>query len=161
MKKTAVVTGGAGFIGGALVRALVGSGDWTVANLDRLGYASSPAALAALEGAPGYSFHELDIRRRGAVLGLLRDLRPEVVLHLAAKCYADSWGGRTGGRPLATLEEFPRDAPAAGAGSCLIFSPVKYILLQFLLWNSRHSFSACGRGSCPRFAHQAFSSPTS
>jgi hypothetical protein len=62
---------------------------------------------------------------------------------------------------VATLEEFPWDAPAAGAGSCLIFSPVKYVLPQFLLWNSRHSFSACASGSCPRFAHQAFSSPTS
>jgi dTDP-glucose 4,6-dehydratase len=89
MKKTALVTGGAGFIGGALVRALVGSGDWSVANVDRLGYASSPAALAALAGAPGYSFHELDIRRRGEILALLRSHRPQVVFHLAAETHVD------------------------------------------------------------------------
>ncbi|HMB77846.1 MAG TPA: dTDP-glucose 4,6-dehydratase [Kiloniellaceae bacterium] len=89
MQKTAVVTGGAGFIGGALVRALVASGDWRVLNIDRLGYAASPAALTPIAGAPGYRFETLDIRRGEAVLALLQELQPDVVFHLAAETHVD------------------------------------------------------------------------
>lgn len=89
MQKTAVVTGGAGFIGGALVRALVKSGVWRVLNIDRLGYAASPAALSAVESASGYRFEALDIRHGEAVLALLREVQPDVVFHLAAETHVD------------------------------------------------------------------------
>lgn len=89
MQKTAVITGGAGFIGGALVRDLVSSGNWRVLNIDRLGYAASPAALASVVGVPGYRFETLDIRQGTTVLELLRDVRPDVIFHLAAETHVD------------------------------------------------------------------------
>lgn len=85
-----VVTGGAGFIGSALVRLILGTTDHWVLTLDRLSYASSRAALAEAEGYPGrHELVEVDIRRRDEVSALLERFQPDLVFHLAAETHVD------------------------------------------------------------------------
>jgi dTDP-glucose 4,6-dehydratase len=86
--QTILVTGGAGFIGSAVVRHLVGKGK-RVVNLDLLTYAGNRANLKAIENAPNYRFVQGDIADVPLVLGLLRDERVEGVMHLAAESHVD------------------------------------------------------------------------
>ncbi|MEZ4384762.1 MAG: NAD-dependent epimerase/dehydratase family protein [Nannocystaceae bacterium] len=87
-KRTIVVTGGAGFIGSHLVDRLLGRGDAVVC-VDDFNDAYDPALkrenVAAHLEHPAYQLVELDIRDREAVAGLLRDLHPDAVVHLAAR----------------------------------------------------------------------------
>ena len=84
-----LVTGGAGFIGSAVVRRLVAATGWSVVNVDRLSYAGSPAAVAEAGGAPRHRFVQADIRDRQAMDALLAEHRPAAVLHLAAETHVD------------------------------------------------------------------------
>src|SRR5262245_28238812 len=84
-----LVTGGAGFIGSALVRLLVRESDHAVVNLDKLTYAASPEALAEVENHPRYSFERADIADRAAVERILRTHRPDAVVNLAAETHVD------------------------------------------------------------------------
>jgi dTDP-glucose 4,6-dehydratase len=83
-----LVTGGAGFIGSAVCRALVRGGNH-VLNLDALTYAASPKALAEIDAAPNYRFVRGDIRDRALLADLFAAFKPEVVLHLAAESHVD------------------------------------------------------------------------
>ncbi len=83
-----LVTGGAGFIGSAVVRDLVGR-QVGVVNLDKLTYAAVPGALAAVEDRPGYAFVRADIADRAAVDAALAAHRPDAILHLAAETHVD------------------------------------------------------------------------
>ncbi len=87
--RSVLVTGGAGFIGSALVRHLIAAGDSRVVVLDSLTYAASMAALAPVVGSPDYRFVEGDIRDRGLVARLLREEGIDVVMHLAAETHVD------------------------------------------------------------------------
>ena len=71
-----LVTGGAGFIGSAVVRHLVRKG-MRVVNLDKLTYAGNPASLKGLENAPNHRFVKGDIADVPLVLSLLREERVE------------------------------------------------------------------------------------
>lgn len=62
-----LVTGGAGFIGSALCRYLVGKLGHDVVNVDKLTYAANLTSLAAIESAPGYHFERADICDRPAM----------------------------------------------------------------------------------------------
>jgi len=84
-----LVTGGAGFIGSAVVRALLERGAETVGVLDSLTYAANPATLSPFDGRADYRFFKADIRDRQAVLGVFAAVRPEAVLHLAAETHVD------------------------------------------------------------------------
>jgi dTDP-glucose 4,6-dehydratase len=84
-----VVTGGAGFIGSAVCRLLVGELKATVLNIDKLTYAANPASLHPIEASPRYAFRQADICDRNAMCGLLRDFDPDAVLHLAAESHVD------------------------------------------------------------------------
>ncbi|KIM00178.1 dTDP-glucose 4 6-dehydratase [Paramagnetospirillum magnetotacticum MS-1] len=86
---TVLVTGGAGFIGSAVVRHLIGETGWSVVNLDRLSYAASPAALFEVKESPRHRFVHGDIRDRDLVSSLLAEHRPCAVLHLAAETHVD------------------------------------------------------------------------
>ena len=84
-----MVTGGAGFIGSALVRHLVG--DLGVATLvvDKLTYAASLASLAEVADRPLYSFERADIIDRAKMRSLLDSFEPDIVMHLAAETSVD------------------------------------------------------------------------
>ena len=83
-----LVTGGAGFIGSALVRHLVATGA-RIVNLDRLTYAGNLASLASVESAPNYRFVRGDIADGARILSLLREERIEGIVHLAAESHVD------------------------------------------------------------------------
>ncbi len=84
-----IVTGGAGFIGSALVRALLASGVERVVTLDRLTYAGTLDNLAELASDPRHVFAKLDIADGEGVSALLRTYAPRAVLHLAAESHVD------------------------------------------------------------------------
>jgi dTDP-glucose 4,6-dehydratase len=83
-----LVTGGAGFIGSAVVRLAVARGHQVV-NLDALTYAADLRNVAAVAGSPGYAFERADIRDAAALERIFRRHRPEAVLHLAAESHVD------------------------------------------------------------------------
>ena len=79
MMRHALVTGGCGFIGSALVLHLVRDLGWRVTNVDKLTYAANRASLAEIEDDPRYRFVEADICDRAAMDGAFADARPDVV----------------------------------------------------------------------------------
>jgi len=86
--RTILVTGGAGFIGSAVVRHLVGQGR-RVITLDKLTYAGNLASFRPIENAPNHRFVQGDIADVPLVLSLLRDEGVEGVMHLAAESHVD------------------------------------------------------------------------
>jgi dTDP-glucose 4,6-dehydratase len=89
VRRTILVTGGAGFIGSAVCRHLVGRGDTRVVNLDKLTYAGNLASLADIEDSPDYRFVRADIGDSAAVTALLAEERPDAIMHLAAESHVD------------------------------------------------------------------------
>jgi dTDP-glucose 4,6-dehydratase len=84
-----LVTGGAGFIGSALVRRLVRSGTAEVMNLDKLTYAATLTSVAEVEALPGYRFIQADIADAAAIAAVFREYRPDMVVNLAAETHVD------------------------------------------------------------------------
>ncbi|MBR4899568.1 MAG: dTDP-glucose 4,6-dehydratase [Victivallales bacterium] len=88
MKKV-IVTGGAGFIGSALIRHLVGNRLAEVVNLDKLTYAGNLESLQSVEKSPLYHFEQADICDPVAVKRLFNDFQPDTIMHLAAESHVD------------------------------------------------------------------------
>lgn len=84
-----IVTGGAGFIGSALIRHLIGQTDYQIINLDLLTYAGNLESLKGIEASPRYTFIKGDIADKELVQNLLREHRPQAILHLAAESHVD------------------------------------------------------------------------
>jgi len=84
-----IVTGGAGFIGSALCRHLVGVRGFEVVNVDKLTYAANLASVAPVADRPGYRFVKADICDREAIDHVLAEVRPDAVMHLAAESHVD------------------------------------------------------------------------
>ena len=84
-----IVTGGAGFIGSALVRHLVLEKGYDVLNVDALTYAGNLASLTSVEGRPNYRFLQADICDRPAMEKAVGEFRPDRVMHLAAESHVD------------------------------------------------------------------------
>ncbi len=84
-----VVTGGAGFIGSAVCRYLIGKTDAEIVNFDSLTYAANLRSLAALENHPRYSFTKGDIRDQAQIDEMFRRHEPDAVMHLAAESHVD------------------------------------------------------------------------
>ena len=83
-----LVTGGAGFIGSAVVRQAVRDGHQVI-NLDKLTYAANLANVAAVDNAPGYNFEHADICDRAALDRIFAKHHPDIVMHLAAESHVD------------------------------------------------------------------------
>ena len=83
-----LVTGGAGFIGSAVVRLAVARGH-SVVNLDSLTYAANLENVASAAGSPLYAFERADIRDRAALGRILAAHRPDAIMHLAAESHVD------------------------------------------------------------------------
>ena len=83
-----LVTGGAGFIGSAVVRLAVSRGH-EVVNVDALTYAACLANVAPVAASPLYAFERADIRDRGALDRIFAAHRPDAVMHLAAESHVD------------------------------------------------------------------------
>jgi dTDP-glucose 4,6-dehydratase len=84
-----LVTGGAGFIGSAVVRHIIADTPHEVAVVDKLTYAASLEALAPVAGSPRYRFFRDDVadaRRMGEIIGAVQ---PDVIMHLAAESHVD------------------------------------------------------------------------
>jgi len=86
---TILVTGGAGFIGSAVVRRLIHETPATVVNLDNLSYAGNLANVAEVATDPHYRFVKADIRDGAALARIFTEYRPDAVLHLAAETHVD------------------------------------------------------------------------
>ena len=83
-----IVTGGAGFIGSAVVRQAIGRGH-AVVNLDALTYAACLQNVASVADAPGYVFEQADIRDAAALDRIFAAHKPDAVMHLAAESHVD------------------------------------------------------------------------
>jgi len=84
-----VVTGGAGFIGSALVRHLIGHTDHHVLVIDKLTYAGNLASLSSVEWHPRYRFSRTDICDPSAITDIFAGFDPDAVMHLAAESHVD------------------------------------------------------------------------
>ncbi len=84
-----LVTGGAGFIGSALVRHLINDTDHEVLNLDKLTYAGNLESLREVENDPRYRFLQADIGDQPAVSEALESFQPDAIMHLAAESHVD------------------------------------------------------------------------
>lgn len=83
------VTGGAGFIGSALIRYLIKETPHQVFNLDKLTYAANLDSLSEVMKNPRYQFLQADIADQAQVTAALKSFQPDAILHLAAESHVD------------------------------------------------------------------------
>jgi dTDP-glucose 4,6-dehydratase len=84
-----LITGGAGFIGSAVVRHVIRDTDWQVANVDKLTYAGNLESLGEARASNRHRHYKLDVCDRGAIEQVFREVQPDAVLHLAAESHVD------------------------------------------------------------------------
>ena len=89
MNKKVVVTGGAGFIGSAVVRHLIARGGTSVLNLDKLTYAGNLESLVSVAGHSAYRFVQGDICDQALLERVLHEFEPDAIMHLAAESHVD------------------------------------------------------------------------
>ena len=84
-----LVTGGAGFIGSAVVRHIIDDTQNSVVNLDKLTYAGNLASLASIANSERYAFEQVDICNRNELNRVFNVHQPDAVMHLAAESHVD------------------------------------------------------------------------
>ncbi|UKH25093.1 dTDP-glucose 4,6-dehydratase [Actinobacillus pleuropneumoniae] len=87
--KTIFITGGAGFIGSALIRYVIKHTDCVAVNIDKLTYAGNLASLASVSNSSRYYFEQVDICDSGRISQLFCKYQPDAVMHLAAESHVD------------------------------------------------------------------------
>ena len=98
MKKKILVTGGAGFIGSAVIRFLLTKTNFQVINVDKLTYAGNLASIQSVSKSNSYSFERVDICNVDRIRSVLLKHQPDAIMHLAAESHVD--------RSISTPKEF-------------------------------------------------------
>src|SRR5437870_1791578 len=84
-----LVTGGAGFIGSAVIRHLISQTNHSVVNVDCLTYAGNLSTLSSVSSDDRYTFEQVDIRDADALKDVFKRHQPAAVMHLAAESHVD------------------------------------------------------------------------
>lgn len=84
-----LITGGAGFIGSAVIRHLINDSNFEVINLDKLTYAGNQDSLLGVDSSSRYQFVQADICDSAAVKEIIADVKPNILMHLAAESHVD------------------------------------------------------------------------
>ena len=87
--KTIFVTGGAGFIGSAVIRYLINNTECSIINIDKLTYAGNLSTLESVANNPRYFFELADICDAQKISELLKQYKPDAIMHLAAETHVD------------------------------------------------------------------------
>jgi dTDP-glucose 4,6-dehydratase len=87
--KTILVTGGAGFIGSALIRHIINSSKNKVINVDKLTYAGNLESLNSIENDTRYIFKKADICDSIEIVKIFKEYKPDIIIHLAAETHVD------------------------------------------------------------------------
>tara|TARA_R110002096_G_scaffold435981_1_gene664800 strand:- start:2129 stop:3190 length:1062 start_codon:yes stop_codon:yes gene_type:complete len=87
--KTILVTGGAGFIGSAVIRHLINDTNHKVINVDKLTYAGNLESLVTISDNERYIFEQVDICDAEEITRVLRQQQPDIIMHLAAESHVD------------------------------------------------------------------------
>jgi len=89
MKKRILITGGAGFIGSAVIRHLIDNTNHSVINVDKLTYAGNLESLTSIENSDRYIFEQVDICDAREVKRVFNEQQPDIIMHLAAESHVD------------------------------------------------------------------------
>jgi dTDP-glucose 4,6-dehydratase len=89
MNKKLLITGGAGFIGSAIIRHIINNTNHSIVNVDKLTYAGNLESLASIEDDARYAFEQVDICNASGIKRVFNDHQPDIVMHLAAESHVD------------------------------------------------------------------------
>ena len=89
MNKNILVTGGAGFIGSAVIRYIIKETNNNVLNIDKLTYAANLNSLMSVKGNKRYLFEKIDICNKDAIRQVIKKFQPDILIHLAAETHVD------------------------------------------------------------------------
>jgi len=84
-----LITGGAGFIGSAVIRHIIKNSDYEVLNVDKLTYAGNLESLKEISDSSRYKFAQVDICDKESMKSLFAEFQPDAVMHLAAESHVD------------------------------------------------------------------------